>query len=298
MEQFGNFDLLPQVLDMLPVGIWLMDAEGTIVYGNPAARRIWGCAHDVGPQQFGEYKGWWHDSGEPIAAGEWAAARAILKGETSLDEEIEIECFDGTRKIILNSAMPIRDSAGAIMGGIAVNVDITARIAAEERLKSLVEHDSLTGVYSRRKFYELLGQEIQRVSRYGNTFSAIMFDLDHFKQINDTLGHHAGDEVLVALSQRVQASIRAIDSLCRLGGEEFVLLLPETGLREASALAEKLRQGIAAEPCGPALRLTCSFGVAQYTREEAADAFLQRLDHAMYRAKERGRDNVVIDLVE
>ncbi len=247
MEHFGNLDLLSRVPYLLPVGIWIMDASGTVVYGNPAGQRIWAGTRDAGPGQYCACKGWWRSSGEPIAPEEWAAARAIRRGETSVDEEIEIECLDGSRKIILNSAMPIHDKTGAVCGAVIVNVDITARIASENRMKELVKHDGLTGAYSRRKFYDLLGQEIQ---------------------------------------PRL------------VGGEEFMLILPETGLGEAAALAEKLRLTISARPCGPALRLTCSFGVAQYAAGEAADAFLQQIDRAMYRAKERGRNNVVIDLAD
>jgi PAS domain-containing protein len=87
-------DLLPQVLEVLPIGVWIMDRTGSITHGNPAGQRIWGGARYVGPANFGEYKGWWADTGRRIAADEWAAARAITKGETSLDEVIDIECFD------------------------------------------------------------------------------------------------------------------------------------------------------------------------------------------------------------
>lgn len=295
MDRYAIPDLLPQVLDILPVGVWIMDADGRIVYGNKAGHSIWAGAKYVDKQDYGSYKGWWRSSGEPIQPGEWAAARAIDKGETSIDEEIEIECFDGTRKIILNSAMPIRNADGAIIGGIIVNVDITARVAIEEKLRDLVEHDSLTGAGSRRKFFDQLNQEIHRAGRYGHVFSAIMFDLDHFKRVNDTLGHGAGDEVLAALSRRVFDNVRNTDHFCRLGGEEFIVILPETPLRRAAALAEKLRRTISATPLGPVARLTCSFGVREYNPGETPDDFLSRLDHALYRAKDLGRDKVVAD---
>lgn len=129
--------LLGKMLELLPVGVWIIDAAGNIVRANEAGRRIWAGIRHVGIEQYGEYKGWWLASGKRIEAQEWAAARAITKGETSLDEEIEIECFDGSRKIILNSAMPILDRDGAISGCIAVNHDITQRWRAERRIREL-----------------------------------------------------------------------------------------------------------------------------------------------------------------
>jgi PAS domain S-box-containing protein len=126
--------LLQATMKILPVGIWIMDAEGKVIFGNAAGQQIWAGAHYVGIEQFGEYKGWWLDSGKLIEAHEWGAARAIEKGETSIEEEVEIECFDGTHKIILNSALPLRDSAGNISGAIIVNQDISARKKTEKAL--------------------------------------------------------------------------------------------------------------------------------------------------------------------
>lgn len=121
------------VLDMMPIGVWLVDATGKIVEGNPAGRRIWAGARYVGIDQYGEYKGWRVGTGKRIEPEEWAAARAIRNGETSIDEEIEIECFDGTHKIILNSALPIRNERQKIAGAIIVNQDITERKEIETR---------------------------------------------------------------------------------------------------------------------------------------------------------------------
>ncbi len=139
--------ILRSVLESLPVGVWITDADGRIVHGNAAGIRIWGGARFVGPSQFGEYKGWWLNTGKRIGAGEWAAARAIQKGETVIDEEVEIECFDGTRKIILNSAVPFFDDEQRIAGAIIVNQDITARKHAEgERESMLHEQERLRHV--------------------------------------------------------------------------------------------------------------------------------------------------------
>ena len=129
-----NEKLLRTVLELMPVGVWITDARGNILHGNLVSQEIWGGARYVGMEQYGEYKGWWLDSGKRIEADEWAAARAINRGETSLNEEIEIEAFDGAHKIILNSVKPIFDEQLAITGAIAVNQDITERKHHEQAL--------------------------------------------------------------------------------------------------------------------------------------------------------------------
>jgi PAS domain S-box-containing protein len=118
------------------VGVWLADKQGLITYGNPAGRQIWAGARYVGMDQFGEYKGWWVETGKRIEPEQWAVTRAITKGETSINEEIEIECFDGTHKIILNSAVPIRDEKKEIIGAFIVNEDITDRKQMERSLRA------------------------------------------------------------------------------------------------------------------------------------------------------------------
>lgn len=297
----GNVDLLQspelleQVLATLPVGVWIMDDQGRIVHGNPAGQQIWQGARYVPADRFGEYKGWWRSTGKRIEPEEWAAARAVRHGETSLNEEIEIECFDGTRKIILNSALPIRNEAGEVIGGIIVNVDITERVALEERLRIAADIDELTRALSRRRFYEVMGGEQRRAARYRRPLSLIMFDIDRFKEINDTHGHLAGDQVLVFLSDVVRRQIRDSDYLARFGGDEFLLLLPETPLDGAVRTAERLRAALAQQPCGELGAVKCSFGVCEYAPEETGDDLVRRADRALYQAKAAGRDRVAAD---
>lgn len=138
--------LLKIVMDTLPVGVWITDREGKIISGNPAGQKVWGGARYVGVEEYGEYKGWWPDTGKRIEAEEWALARAVTKGESSIGEIVDIECFDGTRKTILNSAVPIRDSNQEIIGAVVVNEDITdlrhmqaALRESEERFKKVFE---------------------------------------------------------------------------------------------------------------------------------------------------------------
>jgi signal transduction histidine kinase len=127
--------LLEQVLDHLPVGVWVLDRDGLIRFANPASRTIWGGARFVGLDDFGEFRGWWAATGDLIGPGEWAAARAIRQGETTLGEVVHIEGFDGSHRTVLNSALPLRALDGGIIGAIALQQDITDQRAGEETLR-------------------------------------------------------------------------------------------------------------------------------------------------------------------
>jgi PAS domain S-box-containing protein len=129
--------LLRTILETLPVGVWVCDQNGRIAIGNPAAQKIWAGARYVGLDQYGLYKGWWADTGKRIKSDQWALARAFRRGETSLNEVVEIESFDGARKFILNSAVPIRGANQEITAAIMVNQDITELKAVEEKFKRI-----------------------------------------------------------------------------------------------------------------------------------------------------------------
>ena len=295
MSPLDRIDVLQKVVDMLPVGVWFVDKAGKILYGNLASQRIWGGARRAGVDQLGEYRGWWVANGRRVEAEEWAAARAIRSGEISIDEEVEIECLDGARKIILNSAMPIRDEQGGIVGAISVNHDVTERKRFEEKLRGMADRDLLTNAYSRRSLYDFLETEIHRVRRHGDPLSVIMFDVDHFKEINDDHGHVVGDRVLVAIAELVREEMRGFDRLARYGGEEFLIITPNTNLRRAVTLAERLRTSIATASFDTVARVTCSFGVCQFERQEDADTLVRRADDLMYKARRSGRSSLVAE---
>lgn len=152
--------------------------------------------------------------------------------------------------------------------------------------------DYLTGIYNRLMFSELLEAELQRARRYGSDLSLIMFDLDHFKKVNDTYGHNIGDHVLKEVAQLTSDSIRAHDILTRWGGEEFMVLIPKTDQNQAGILAEKLRRLFEAHDFGNGLQVTASFGVTQFRAGDHADIFTARSDKAMYLAKQKGRNRI------
>jgi PAS domain S-box-containing protein len=130
--------LFRTVFELLPVGLWLADAEGNLVLGNPAGERVWGGRPAISPDRYASYEGWWVDSGQPIPATEWGLARAIRRGETTRRELIRIKCLDGSLKTIINWAAPIRGEAGEIAGAVAVNEDVTVLHQTQEQLRAAV----------------------------------------------------------------------------------------------------------------------------------------------------------------
>jgi len=164
----------------------------------------------------------------------------------------------------------------------------------DKELERLATTDRLTGAYNRTKFDEIIEGEIERVKRYNKALSVIMFDIDNFKKINDTYGHSAGDDVLKAIAEIVRKIIRKTDYFVRWGGEEFVIISPETNLKKAHILAERIRQTIDNYEFDIIGKTTASFGVAIFIEAETADNFLKRADDVMYAAKTKGKNRVEV----
>jgi diguanylate cyclase (GGDEF)-like protein len=159
-------------------------------------------------------------------------------------------------------------------------------------LRNLAVTDTLTCQFNRLQFDERANGEIERASRYGDPLSLIMYDLDHFKRVNDTWGHLIGDEVLRRSAAIVKSQIRDPDTLIRWGGEEFLVIAPHTPLAGAVSLAEKIRKAIAAESFPEVGHVTASFGVAEWEPGQSAELWLHHADQALYSAKNSGRDRV------
>lgn len=169
--------------------------------------------------------------------------------------------------------------------------------AANERLEEMAVTDDLTGAPNRRAVLERLNSEVQRSRRTGEPLSIILVDVDHFKHVNDTMGHAAGDAVLAEMTRRAQESLRSYDTFGRMGGEEFLVVAPGTAPATAERLTERLLEAIRAVPVdagGRDVHISASAGVATLTDDDAGfDALLARADEALYRAKEDGRDRFV-----
>ncbi|WP_371322622.1 diguanylate cyclase [Dechloromonas sp. ZY10] len=159
-------------------------------------------------------------------------------------------------------------------------------------LERLSITDRLTGLNNRMRLDECFDREIQRCQRYPRTFSIILLDIDHFKQINDSHGHQVGDQVLIAVANCLQGNLRQTDVIGRWGGEEFMVLCPETDLEGAMTLAENLRGHLAATAMPPAGQVTASFGIATYAPNDQPQDMVSRADRALYAAKHAGRNRV------
>ncbi len=162
------------------------------------------------------------------------------------------------------------------------------------QVELLATTDALTEIYNRRKFDEVVDVEHQRAKREDAPFSLIMFDIDHFKRVNDRFGHSIGDQVLKGLSRLIRGFVRQGDILIRWGGEEFLLLLPTTLIDEAGPFAERIRREVERKSFSPVGKITISLGVAQFRPGDSIDALLKRVDNAMYEAKQGGRNRVVV----
>jgi diguanylate cyclase (GGDEF)-like protein len=168
------------------------------------------------------------------------------------------------------------------------------RVLLRERnseLNAISFHDSLTGLFNRHFFEEMLGRSIASSARRGSPLSAVIFDVDHFKRVNDKAGHQVGDRVLASLAGAMRATVRATDVAARYGGEEFVVLLPDTNLAGGVCLAERVRAAAAALVHeGVSWTVTLSAGVAELAESESRDDFLRRADGNLYEAKRNGRN--------
>lgn len=207
--------------------------------------------------------------------------------------EFRILHGDGSIRWIEGRSTPQKEPDGAILW-TGVLLDVTQRKKAEERVQAMAITDGLTGLINRQEFSRLLQSELERATRYNTPLSLIMYDLDHFKEINDRFGHSTGDDVLIAIANLINDNIRSIDIHGRWGGEEFMVVLPQAGLDAARNVAEKLRRAIADHCFDQVGSVTASFGVAELAPPENSKSLTQRVDEALYRAKDRGRNRVEV----
>jgi len=159
--------------------------------------------------------------------------------------------------------------------------------------RQLADLDALTSLHNRRYFHETLAREVARAHRYNRELALIVLDLDDFKAINDRIGHLAGDAVLAEAADRVRDVVRSADVACRVGGDEFAVILPESGLEHADQLYGRLQAAVSSRPVGQAGRLNISAGVTELRPDDDAISFFQRADEALYRAKGAGKGTVV-----
>ena len=209
----------------------------------------------------------------------------ILKGN-NWNGEIENRTKEGEIYWLEQTIIPVKDKNDKISYFMSVGTDISAK----KKLETLSIMDKLTNVFNRRKIDESLRLEIQRAERYNKKLSLIIIDIDHFKHVNDTFGHQMGDDVLIKVAEILQKSIRKIDILGRFGGEEFLIVCPQTEKEGVLKLAENIRKNIESYKFNTVRDITISLGLTSYQSGDDEDSIIKRSDDALYASKDEGRN--------
>ena len=270
------------VINTMDVGVIVLDKQGRIVDINPAAEKITGASslQNVGVQ----------------ATEIFPSYASYLNSERDEEAEIELE-HDGEKHFYHVRISLVSGKRKRVLGRVVTLNNISERVKLYKKVKEASMTDPLTGVLNRRAFIEKCEYEINRATRYRSPLSLVVMDIDNLKSINDGYGHRAGDEALIRITQLCFQIIRSSDNLARHGGDEFVILLPETNLEEAFSLAERIRQNIAESNLitkeGNSISLSVSMGGAKFDGKETLESLLHRADEALYEAKRAGKNQVM-----
>lgn len=280
------------MLEGIPSPAWLVSKERRILAQNKAAVSIFGtkngdyCWKGVhgGDYLPDKYREALKKTGRPLPGTKCYFCRGdeALERNEPINSEVEL-------------AGNIWDTWWIPLGKdvyLHYATDVTRYKKIEEELRHLSITDVLTNAYNRRYFTQKLEEEIERAKRTGRNFSLIMLDIDHFKSINDRFGHTVGDLVLKSTAEVIKNRIRKVDTLARWGGEEFVILLPDTSVKNAARLAEELREKLSRMDIPDVGHVTASFGVVGYNQGDTVDKLVQRADDLMYEAKAAGKNCV------
>jgi diguanylate cyclase (GGDEF)-like protein/PAS domain S-box-containing protein len=288
------------VLDAVPAAVWIAhDAECKVITGNrasydllrlPQGSNISPAGPEAGrPSHFRVFR-----NGRALDVHELPVQMAAFRGIEVRDFEEDLVFDDGSIRHLIGNAAPLRDAAGKVYGAVAAFIDITARRNMEEQIRRMAHFDSLTSLPNRILLMDRLEQALAVSQRNQSKTAVIFMDLDHFKEINDSLGHHVGDMLLQQVAERIRASLREVDTVSRLGGDEFVLVLPELRHSDDAALiAQKLLRSLSHEfiVAGERIGITPSLGISIHPDHGNDAGMLIRIaDKAMYHAKQGGRN--------
>ena len=278
---------LEAVLNSAPDAVVTLDSSHRVVEWNPAAERIFGYSQE-------EAQG--RELDEMITHPEGAEEARnytcrVLSGKPVDSVESVRYTKDNVPVQVLISGSPIIRE-GQLTGVVAIYTDISERKRMEQKLQNMASTDQLTGAFNRYKFLECLDHEMKRSKRSKSPFSLLMLDIDHFKEVNDTWGHSIGDRVLKELVQTIAENLREVDILTRWGGEEFIVLTPDTDRQGGLVVAERLREAVSEHVFPKVGSVSISLGLAQHEEKDTADSLISRADRQMYLAKEKGRNRV------
>ena len=275
--------------------IWTMDLTGGFTYISPSVEKLRGYTVDEVLAQTAE---------EVLCPGslihmQEGLARAINSVQNGLPfqvfrGELEQPCKDGSTVWTEATVSGIYNEDGRFVGMLGVTRDISDRKRMEEEIRLLSITDKLTQSFNRLKLDETMEVQFEWSKSSGLPFVIIILDIDHFKLVNDTYGHQIGDRVLIELVTILHNHVRDGDVVGRWGGEEFLIILPNTTLAEATVLAERLRQAVANYAFSTAGRVTISLGVSAFATDNSPESIVSRADTALYLAKEKGRNRVEV----
>lgn len=302
LERTANKELtsLRAALDQSEIGVVLLDSEMRAQFINRAFRRLWRLSDDVAVRKPAFVGLMYHGRRAKTFAVPADQIDAYIAEQIALiraGDETPVDIRLASGDVIRSRCKMLADGGRMVTYG---NVSDLVRSADE--MTELAMTDALTGMYNRRQFMARLDNEWKRFRRYGRPLSLLMLDIDHFKSINDRYGHDVGDRVIVAVARLCGTQTRDSDVAARIGGEEFAILLPETDLAEAHAVAERLRAAVAElsfESSGGPAAVTASIGAALADANAADHAeLMKRADEALYTAKRGGRNCVAAVLDE
>jgi diguanylate cyclase (GGDEF)-like protein/PAS domain S-box-containing protein len=277
---------LRTLLDMSPIAmVGTRLADDKVVFANPRAAELFELPLDRAIGQ--------HTPDFWVNPADRALFMARMARDGRVDDlEAQMRTGTGRRFWVRVSSQRLRFHGEDIL--IGAMADVTEQKETQERLRDMATHDALTGTFNRRYLEDLLRRELERAERYAHPLTIGILDIDHFKRVNDTYGHNTGDEVLRAVSQRCKGMLRANDVIGRYGGEEFVLVFPETDLAAAEVVAQRLREAVAEQRVsagGTPVQITVSIGLAS-ARGGTIQTLMGQADAALYDAKHGGRNLV------
>lgn len=288
--------LMQEAIAYSPVFVWETDPQGLVTFLMGAQKVMGYDAQEILGRHFHELR----REEDPAAREMHERIDAAVAERSSYEHLLSCLASKGDAPLWISmSAHPIVLPGGAFGGYRGVGVDVTELTRAKQALEEMALHDQLTGLANRRKLHDRFRVEIARLKRLSSSLSLLVIDVDRFKSVNDRYGHLAGDECLTLLADLFTTTLRESDLVARFGGEEFIVLLPETDAPEALLVAEKLRETIAstdlpAKSLAAPLRLTVCVGVATMTPDRilSLDDLIDAADRAAYAAKMAGRNRV------
>lgn len=286
-----------QLIDNLYDGVYFVDSDRRITYWNKGAEELTGYseAEAVGRHCFDNFLNHVDCEGRELCRQGCPLSRTLVDGERR-ESEVFLQHRDGHRVPVLVRISPIKDSAGAIIGAVEVFSDVSAKKKLERRaatLEKMALNDAVTGIPNRRYTQLRIRQAIQEVKQFGTSIGIVMFDLDHFKTVNDVHGHEYGDVVLRTACRTLASGLRPLDFIGRWGGEEFLAIVMDVSNNDLKALAERSRTLLAQSPTqidSARIYVTTSVGATLIRASDTQTTAVSRADELMYRSKLLGRN--------